>query len=535
MQSSSPSYQILKDSYRELQSQMEAQFLHSAIEQIELFLKYNPGHALAHNDLGVLYYRKSDKLQALGHYQKATRLAPENLAFQKNLANFHLKEMGWADEAFGLYQEVLLAAPDDAEALLALATISSGAGKSAEARAFMERILALYAQAGPTPETTPPSREEPKLGSSPGVTLRETAPQPAPATRKTTDELYLEACGCAEQGRTRDAIGILEGLVADRPDHALAHNDLGVLYLRNGDHARSLEHHQKACALKPDHGIFAKNLVGLYLDQGMTDEAIYALLDQLKRHPADVEILAALGNLSLRVDRPQEAKTFFEKVLALEPWNQVAREAVAALDAPAAPQPPPAPQQHDMTAATPQAQAELASLEQLLARLRSPAPAASASVGESAETLYGKALQAADAGRLEEATDRLEGLIASYPDFAPAHNDLGVLYYQQGDPGRALARHRQAVSLAPENLDFKKNLAGLCLAEDGTLDEAILLLTQIVKSHPGDIETLFALGRVCRDQRRPEEAKIFLRRLLEYEPWHREAQDLLKQVSQAAL
>jgi len=542
MPSNTPRYEILKDSYRELQSQMESQFLHSAIEQVLHFLKFNPGHAKAHSDLGLFYYRKGDKLQALGHYQKANRLAPDDLGFLKSLANFYLKEMEWVEEASALYREVLQALPDDVEALVALATISSGEGRGDEARAFLERILKLQPQEDPAAEPAPRKdrHEEPKPWSPPVVTLQACVPQtPCPATppagsgRKSSDELYLKSRNCAENGRTGDAIEALEGLVSENPEHALAHNDLGVLYQRGGDPARAMVHQKIASDLQPDNDIFAKNLVGLYLEQGMTDEAIHALLDQLRRHPEDVETITALGNISLSVDRPQEARTFFEKVLALEPWNQAAREAVASL-APSAPPPcqpaPPAPQADIIAAAPAAKKQEPASLDQLLARLRNSAPAPSNGAGESAETLYRQAQQALESGAPERAAEQLEALIASHPDFAPAYNDLGVLHFRQNDRKRALARHRQAVSLDPENLDFSKNLAGLCLTDPATLDEAILLLTGMIKSHPGDIETLFTLGRICSELERPEESRTFLRRLLDIEPWHREAQELLLQV-----
>ena len=542
MQSNDTRYEILKDSYRELQSQMEAQFLHTAIERVELFLQYDPGHALAHNDLGVLYYRKGDKLQAFGHCQKANRLAPDNPAFQKNLANFYLDEMGWVDEAFELFQEVAKEAPDDVEALLALATISSGAGKAEQARAYMDRILALHAGVGDPVSTTGAAPEMSEHRPSQSVTRSEAPQQPvagsfAPSA-KSADDFYLEARACAEDGDDAAAVELLEELVARFPNHGLAHNDLGVLYLRRGDSTLALQHHKDACALEPENGIFARNLAGLYLDLEMTDEAIFALSERLRRQPDDLETLAGLGNISLTLDRTAEATIFFEKMLALEPWNQTAREALQSLKTeapPAAPEPSPAPRQTAPAApsasAAPPAASTHASLDQLLARLRATAPAG---VDRSAQSQYDEAQRAAEAGRPDQAVDLLEALVASHPKFAPAYNDLGVLYYQRGDRERSLVRHRQAVALAPEDLEFKKNLAGLCLADDGTLDEAIMLLTELVKSHPKDSETLFALARVCDQQGRPEESRIFLQRLLELEPWHREAQDLLNRVDQAA-
>jgi tetratricopeptide (TPR) repeat protein len=518
-------YQILKDSYCELQSQLEEQYLHSAIEKVEIFLKYHPGHALAHNDLGVLYYRKGDKLQALGHYQKANRLAPLNVLFQKNLANFYFKEMAWVDEAATLYQEILKSAPEELETLTALGIISATQGEHQAARAWFERILQLQAHPA-RPEQGPQERlYSHPIATPAGAVNEKSVPEPFQGHRpkspaKTPDQFYLEARQLAEQGRDPEAIAILKELIAGAPDHALAHNDLGVIYLRCGDLAQSLERQREAVRLEPDNDIFAKNLVGLYLQRGMTDQAIYTLLDQLRRHPEDVETLTALGNISLTVDHTEEAKIFFERILALEPWNQEARQTITALQPPQATAPADAPQPvHPGT--------ETTSLEHLLARLRSSIPPVPDS-----ESLYRKAQYLAEAGQSEAALSQLEELLAQDPLFAAAHNDLGVLYFQKGEQKRSLEHHRRAVALVPDSLNYRKNLAGMYLSDAATQDKAIVLLTEILRSYPRDIETLFTLGRLSLDLERPEEAKIFLRRLMEIEPWNREAQELLNQASQ---
>jgi len=499
MNSNQPRYEILKDSYREMQSLLEGQFLHAAIAQVESFLKYHPGHATAHNDLGVFYYRKGEKLQALGHYQKAVKFAPDSAVFQKNLANFYFRDMGWDEEAAGLYQEILRAAPDDVEGLIALATISASSGSADQARAWFEKVLQLHVR-----EALAPLEENTPGGHWP-------TDSPAPL-RKAAAELYQEASGFAASGNETEAIASLEELLRCDSGHALAHNDLGVLYLRCGNRKGALEQHRQAVALDPDNAPYAKNLAGLYLEEGMTDEAIFTLVDQEKRHPEDIETLTALGNISLTVDHPAEASIFFKRILALQPWNRTAREAVAALHpVPPIPEPPQVRPGADTT-----------DLDALLARLR-----ATVSQVEPSEVLYRKAQALASAGDVDAAVSQLETLLAQDPGFAAAHNDLGVLYYQKGAQASALAHHQRAVELAPGNLDYGKNLAGIYLADSATQDDAILLLTEINKTHPRDIETLFTLGRICLELGHPEESGIFLRRLLEYEPWNREAQELL--------
>ena len=59
-----------------------------AIGALRVFLGLYPDYALAHNDLGVLYFREGEKEKAHKHYERASQLEPNKLTFQKNLADF---------------------------------------------------------------------------------------------------------------------------------------------------------------------------------------------------------------------------------------------------------------------------------------------------------------------------------------------------------------------------------------------------------------------------------------------------------------
>ena len=56
-----------------------------AIQNLEALLQSSPDHAMAHNDLGVLYFKAGDKVRAREHYEKAAQLEPGDIIFQKNL------------------------------------------------------------------------------------------------------------------------------------------------------------------------------------------------------------------------------------------------------------------------------------------------------------------------------------------------------------------------------------------------------------------------------------------------------------------
>jgi tetratricopeptide (TPR) repeat protein len=65
-----------------------------AIGALEIFLAIYPNCALAHKNLGLLYYSEGEKKKALGHYEEAARLEPENPVLQKILADFYYVEQG---------------------------------------------------------------------------------------------------------------------------------------------------------------------------------------------------------------------------------------------------------------------------------------------------------------------------------------------------------------------------------------------------------------------------------------------------------
>ena len=66
------------------------------------------------------------------------------------------------------------------------------------------------------------------------------------------DQRYDEAIDLQEAGKLEEAIGKLEGLVADSPEYALAHSALAVFYGRLGRHDEAIEQARKVCELEPD-------------------------------------------------------------------------------------------------------------------------------------------------------------------------------------------------------------------------------------------------------------------------------------------
>jgi Flp pilus assembly protein TadD len=198
------------------------------------------------------------------------------------------------------------------------------------------------------------------------------------------------------------------------------------------------------------------------------------------------------GRICDSLQRFDDARVFYGRVLEIEPWNQDAGALLEKSGQAAATSTPPA---ADRTPAT-----------------------------------YQKAQELASAGRHQEAVEVLETLIGNEPDDALAHNDLGVLYLQTGEPEKAQRHYERACGLAPENTTFKKNLADYYWVQMGRMEDALKAYVEILEILPEDIETLMSLGNVCSALQRFEDARVFFERVLEIEPWNAEAGEKLAEM-----
>jgi Flp pilus assembly protein TadD len=490
------------------------------MRQIQNFLKIYPEFAQAHNDLAVLYYQAGNGMKALAHYEKAHKLEPSNITYRKNLADFYFVELDWTDDAIQTYLDILKDNPFDVETLNALGTISSQIGRPEQARQYFTRTLQLDAvnsqarqalqqlggqlPAPPQPAQipgqqpgqflTPAVRHSPTPVQQNAVFQQQPQPQQQPRAQFPTPEiLHRQALELANSGKAEEAVRALEGLVMDHPTFAVAHNDLGVLYQQRGDLSRARHHHGEASRLQPANQVFKKNLADLlYIACGETEEAMKLYVNILSSTPRDIETLKAVSRICLEIDQPDNARSFLETILKIEPWNSEARESLAALAKP-----------------------ESAVYSPHVA-VRTP------------DEIYAEAQQLVQQDRQSEAHLLLEELARTNSNNALFHNDLGVLRYRRGDLEGARSSYEKSVELQPGNRNYRKNLADLYFAELGMTDDAIRIYLELFQQQPRDIETLSSLGQISVAVGRPNEAKSFFRRALEIEPWNAEVRAALQ-------
>lgn len=448
-----------------------------ALRSILNFLKIYPEFAQAHNDLAVLYYQAGNGMKALAHYEKAHKLEPSNITYRKNLADFYFVELEWADDAIQTYLDILKDNPFDVEILNALGTISVQIGRREQARQYFTRTLqldtinsqarqALQQLGGQIP--SPPQHTQMELLKSP-------------------EQLHRQALDLVDSGKSSEACQVLEELLAQHSSYAAGHNDLGILCQQAGDTSRARHHHEEALRLQPDNLNFQKNLADLlYIAFGETEEALKLYVKILGSNPQDIETLSSIGRICLEAGMLNDARSFFETILGIEPLNSAAREALASIS-------------------SPEKNIDIAPHAE-----RSP------------DDMYAEAQKFVEQDQLSEAHSMLEELAHNCSSNALYHNDLGVLRYRLGDIEGALRSYERAVELQPDNSNYRKNLADLYFVELGMVDAAISIYLDLFRLTPRDLEILTGLGQLCLAVGRPDEAKTFYRRALEIEPWNEE-------------
>ena len=292
--------------------------------------------------------------------------------------------------------------------------------------------------------------------------------------------------------RYDEAIAALEVLVAACDDHAAAHADLGHLYGAVGDVARALAHFEQAVALEPDNPVYLKHLGELLFSECNAAERAVSVYEQvLSLRPEDVQALMITGHLCVSLERFDDALGYYHRVLDIQPGNDQARRFA----------------------------------DRLLAHGIGFASAKGPEAG------YQWCKELMDQGRVQAAMAGLQALSVVFPDFALAHNDLGVLYYRQGDMARSLRSLKRAVSLEPRNATLRRNLADVYLADAEQIENALEMYISILNDHPEDIDALMVAGDISAALGKTDSARTFYDRALCVEPWNSEVSEHLVQLS----
>lgn len=119
-----------------------------------------------------------------------------------------------------------------------------------------------------------------------------------------------------------DTIENIKKILELNQNNAIAHNKLGDLYLKQNKFNKALIHYKKAALLQPQNKAFQHKLANiLYSEMGDIEEAMKIYVNILSIAPEDVETLLIVGHISLSMKQFDNAQTFYQRVLEIDPSN----------------------------------------------------------------------------------------------------------------------------------------------------------------------------------------------------------------------
>ena len=248
-----------------------------AVNSLQRALTFAPASATLNQNLLAAYHRWGV------HYLKTDQLSEAFKCFERGLKRYPFSEILLSDlaathtsaaeyqKAVDIYQRVLQISPEYAAAKIGMGTTLNNWGSQHARNKDWDQALAYYQQA---------------LTYDPGC---------QPALQNLRDTLMRVAWEQGANGDMDGAIGTYQRLISVVPDNAEAHNNLGVIHLRQREYGKAKTYFETALALDANYDEAQANLNYLWR------ERVYGVI-KLWIAPAAIVLLVgfALGKVIRR-------------------------------------------------------------------------------------------------------------------------------------------------------------------------------------------------------------------------------------------
>ena len=288
-----------------------------------------------------------------------------------------------------------------------------------------------------------------------------------------------------------EAIQELESLAARERDNAVLRYNLGKAYLAGGDLDKALGHFREAARVR-EYLAPRYELGRIYLAKDQPELAVQLASEILEIQPDSIAGRMLKATALLRTRNALQAKEVLRQILKRQPGNRQAQYLLATLNA---------------------QEKQFREAEPVLRRLHEDAPddprywwslsqmyVAQGRVEQAIETLsrqlarqprsvevrFARATVAANAKRYATAVEDFTEILKENPKDTGVHERLGTTYYLSGDLRAAESHYRKARELDPASVTASLRLA-LLVGEMGRKEEAKALLREVltlVPDHP---------------------------------------------------
>ncbi|OWK40611.1 tetratricopeptide repeat-containing sulfotransferase family protein [Fimbriiglobus ruber] len=333
---------------------------------------------------------------------------------------------------------------------------------------------------------------------------------------------FATAVQLLRAGRRQEAAAVCEKILAADRGHSDAAHLLGVLRLQDGAAAEAATLIEHAVAVRSDVPDYYLDLAEAYRASGRAGDAVDCCQTALRLRAADPAALNTLGLALLDAGRPEEAIEAFRKTLDLRPDFAPAHNNLGvALRASGRPD---SALEHFRRAAelAPDFAPGRANLGRALLNNNRPEEAlphneAAARQQPNADTFTDLANVLWALKKVEEAVAKYLDAIRLGPDRAVPHANLGRLLRDEGRTWEAISWLKTATRLAPENVDYWDDLAGVYWANDGAAD-AMAAWERVLALAPRRVAARTSLGWALQEDGRQAEAAECYRLALGVQP-----------------
>jgi len=135
------------------------------------------------------------------------------------------------------------------------------------------------------------------------------------------DALHFLGVLCHQTGRHEEAVGFVESAIAQNPDFAGFHNNLGNIHVERGDLDAATRAYERAATLAPMSADIANNLGALYRAQDRDEEAEASYRRAIELDERHINAHNNLGLLFAKRGRMKEAVQYYCQSIALMPEN----------------------------------------------------------------------------------------------------------------------------------------------------------------------------------------------------------------------
>jgi tetratricopeptide (TPR) repeat protein len=288
------------------------------------------------------------------------------------------------------------------------------------------------------------------------------------------------------------------------PDRSAAyyHDGLAHLYeemaINNGrpDYAaQAIEEYKLALNADPTSKYLQDGLADLYFKIGRIREAVTTAQDQVKKDPSDLAAHLLLGKVYLRSLNDMQGPQATEMLqLAIGEYEQIAKLQPKDLE-------------------THLILGQLYGLNHDSLKAEAQFKVARAIDSNSEEAVLSIARLYTEQGEAQRAIDVLNG-VPEGDRSARLDFILGASYDELHKSKEAAKAYKAALDEDPDNPDTERALAAALLA-DGQLDEALVLLKQVVAAEPADIQSTVHISEIQRRQGHYDDALVTLNKAKE--------------------